>query len=65
MIGVRSDNATSRRSIEAAGFTYAGSAWIATRFGRVRRWVEWKDSSRQNYESVGRPGKRDSGVRDE
>ena len=65
MIGVRSDSAASRRNIEAAGFTYAGSAWIATRFGRVRRWVEWNDSSRQNYESVGRLGKRDSGVRDE
>ncbi len=54
MIGVRSDNAVSRRNIESAGFTYAGSAWIATRFGRVRRWVEWENPARQNYESVGK-----------
>jgi CelD/BcsL family acetyltransferase involved in cellulose biosynthesis/RimJ/RimL family protein N-acetyltransferase len=51
IIGVRSDNEVSRHNIESAGFTYCGSAWISTRFGRVRRWVNWEDPSRQNYTS--------------
>ena len=65
MIGVRSDNAVSRHNIEAAGFTFAGSAWISTRLGKVRRWVQWEDPARRNYESVGRPERRGAETRDE
>jgi RimJ/RimL family protein N-acetyltransferase len=65
MIGVRSDNLASRRNIESMGFAYAGSAWIATRFGKVRRWVKWEDPSREGYVSTGKPERRGAEVRDE